>query len=176
MKRFATAASVALALGYGGMLPPPVAAQGPATIRGFVYDCVSGAPLGGASVELRNLDGSTTSFVVGENGRFVRVGVEPGRYVISATGPVLRGEPGLTLPSPTASRLARVENDDVLDMRIGTYRTLYHASVERSRRPADVSASAYTSLPPHGPNEVRSICDDPLVPPALPTSSRYIIH
>jgi hypothetical protein len=72
--------------------------------------------------------------------------------------------------------LARVENDDVLDMRIGTYRTLYHAAVDRSRRSVDVNASVYTSLPPLGPNEVRSVCDDPLVPPAPPTSNRYIIH
>ena len=169
-------AAVAAAFAATLSVPPPVAAQGPATIRGIVYDCVSGAPIAGASVELRNLDGSTTSFVVPENGRFVRVGLEPGRYVVSATGPVLRGQTGLTLPSPTASRLARVENDDVLDMRIGTYRTLYNAAVERSRRPAAVNAPAYTSLPPLGPNEVRSICDDPLVPPALPTSNRYIIH
>ena len=155
----------------------PAAAQGPATVRGVVYDCVSGSPIAGASVELRNLaDGTTTKLAVHEDGRFVRVGVEPGRYLISAHGPVMGGEPGLTLASPTASRLARLENDDVLDVRIGTYNTLYRAARDRNRGWSKIADSAYTSLPSAGPNEARPVCDAPVVPAAPSTSSRYIIH
>ncbi|MDB5073340.1 MAG: Carboxypeptidase regulatory-like domain [Candidatus Eremiobacteraeota bacterium] len=177
MKRFAAVAIVAVASAGALLASPPVAAQGPAAIRGVVYDCVSGAPIAGASVELRNLvDGSTIKLAAHEDGRFVRVGIEPGRYLISATGPVLRGQPGLTLPSPTASRLARLENGDVLDVRIGTYRTLYRAAVERSQRSADTYDAAYASLPPPGPNEARPICDSAFVPAAPSTSTRYIIH
>jgi hypothetical protein len=172
MRRFAAVAFAAALL-----VPPPVAAQGPATVRGVVYDCTSGQPISGASVELRNLvDGSTIKLAAHDDGRFVRVGVEPGRYLISASGPVLRGQPGLTVPSPTASRLARLENDDVLDVRIGTYRTLYRAAVERARRSADGYDAAYASLPPPGPNEARPICDSAFVPAAPSTSTRYIIH
>jgi hypothetical protein len=153
------------------LVPAPAAAQGPATIRGVVYDCSSGGPIDGAAVQLRNLDsGSTTHLLVRGDGRFVRVGLEPGRYLISATGPVVRGKPGLTLPSHTASRLARVENDDVLDMRIGTYRTLYYTSQRRAR------ASENMPSPPAPPNTAQPICDPPYVPPAPSTASRYIIH
>ncbi len=100
----------------------PAAAQGPATIRGRVYACETGRPVAHATVHLHGLDErSTITLSAGADGRFARVGLAPGRYLIDAaaplpTQPVRYGH----WVAPVASRLARVETDDVLDLRIGT--------------------------------------------------------
>ncbi len=94
-----------------------------------------------------------------------RVGLAPGRYLIEATPPLPAGPlPAGHWFAPTASRLARVETDDLLDLRIGT----------------DPPARFYGVGPARGPGaeatEPRPACDDPLVPPAPPLTDRYIIH
>jgi len=165
MRRIAALALAALVLA-----PCAAAAQSPATIRGQVYDCKTGRAMAHASVELRNLDdGTTVALQAGNDGGFARVGLQPGRYMILATGPSL-GQTGTyaRLGSTTASRLARVDTDDVLDVRIGTYQTLHVISYLPVR---------VTNTPPaRDPNEPRPVCDPALVPPAPPTSDRYVFH
>jgi carboxypeptidase family protein len=160
------------ALAVTGILLAPCAAvaQSPATIRGQVYDCKTGQAMALATVELRNLDdGTTLAMQAANDGRFVRVGVQPGRYLISATGPSLGQSPQYTrLGSTTASRLARVDTDDVLDVRIGTNHTLHVISYLLTRGTG--------TLPARDPNEPRPVCDPAVVPPAPPTSDRYVIH
>ena len=160
----------ALALAGLVLAPCLAAAQSPATFRGHVYDCRAGHAMARASVELRNLDDGTTFAVqAAKDGGFARVGLQPGRYLISATGPSL-GQSGMyaRLGSTTASRLARVDSDDVLDVRIETYRTLQVISYLPVR---------VTNMSPAGdPNEPRPLCDPALVPPARSTSDRYIFH
>ena len=126
----------------------PAAAQGPATIHGQVYACSSGAPVPGAVVRLHDLDnGTTIGLIAGKDGRFSRVGLTPGRYLISATAP---------RQTRTASRLARLETDDVLTFRIGT----------DAAWPVDQSTD----------NRPHPACDTALIPQAPPMSSRYIIR
>jgi hypothetical protein len=167
MKR--TIAAAALVLGtalLGATLSAaalPAAAQGPATIGGRVYACASGAPVGHAAVRLRGLDdGATIVLTSDAGGRFVRVGLAPGRYLIEASAPPPAQPilPGHWL-APTASRLARVETDDVLDLRIGTDAPERFYGVGPVRRP---------DAAPH------PACDDPLVPVAVPMVDRYIIR
>jgi hypothetical protein len=152
------------------LAPCAVAAQSPATIRGQVYDCRTGQAMPRATVELRNLDeGTTFALQAANDGRFARVGLQPGRYLISATGASL-GQSGTyaRLGSTTASRLARVDADDVLDVRIGTNQTLRVIS----HLPVRV-----TNTPPaRDPNEARPVCDPAFVPPAPSTSDRYVFH
>ncbi len=145
----------------------PAAAQGPATISGQVYACGTGRPLAGAAVRLRGLDdGGTIALTSGRDGRFSRVGLTPGRYLIEATAPLPARPPGSGhWFAPTASRLARVENDDFLTVRIGAAAPSRFHGVGPARRPgADEST------------QPRPACDEPLVPPAVPTSDRTIIH
>lgn len=127
----------------------PAAAQGPATIRGIVYDCGSHRALAGVPVHLTELDTHARVALRSDaNGRFVRVGLAPGRYLIEASG----GTP--------ASRLARVETDDVLDVLIGTTPGVrVNAARDRAVDPL-----------PH------PLCDPALVPMAPSTSDRTIMH
>ncbi len=159
-----------VALVFAGFLlaPRPAPAQVPATIRGQVYDCNQGDAIAGAAVELRGLDdGSTIVLRAARDGRFARVGLLPGRYLISATDPGPKQDPLVHLRdvTTTASRMARVEMGDVLDVRIGTYRTL------RLIMPPRVSS---TNLP-LAPNEPHPACDPAFVP-ASPTINRYVVH
>jgi Carboxypeptidase regulatory-like domain len=139
-------------------------AQGAATIRGQVYSCATQRPVASVRVRLRGPDeASTTVLAVDRNGRFTRVGVTPGRYLISVipAGPAITTRHPYTGPeeiAPLASRLGRVETDDVLDVRIGVAETPSHAWV------------APVSLTP------QPVCDAAIVPPAPSTSNRYIIH
>jgi hypothetical protein len=161
MRRFlALAALAALAV------PSLAAAQGPATVRGIVYSCHSGSPLESVPVILRSLtDGTVIRLNSDAHGRFVRVGVAPGRYLISAVGVVPRG-PGVRASVTPASRLARLESDDVLDVRIGT-----DELTEISRH----SSVPHFARLPDG-DEPHPVCDAPVVPPAPATTDRYIIH
>jgi hypothetical protein len=165
MRRIATIAAACLALA-----PCAAGAQSPATIRGQVYDCTTGRGMAAATVELRNLDdGTTFALRAANDGRFVRVGVQPGRYLISATGPSLGQDPFYARHgSTTASRLARLDTDDVLDVRIGTNPTLQVISVLLVRPP--------NTLPAIAPVEPHPVCDPAFVPPAPPTSDRYVFH
>ena len=152
------------------LAPCAVAAQSPATIRGQVYDCMTGQPMARATVELRNLDdGMTLTQTAANDGRFARVGLQPGRYLISVTGPPVKQDPiHAHINATTASRLARVDTDDVLDVRIGTYQPLKIVSVHRAREAV--------ALLPLAPNEPHPACDPAFVPAAPPTSDRYVIH
>ncbi len=146
----------------------PAAAQGPATITGHVYACDTGRPLANAAVRLRGLDdGQTIVLTSGRNGYFARVGLAPGRYLIEAAAPLPAQppRPGHWV-APTASRLARVETDDKLDLRIGTDAPRRFFGIGPVRRPEPGGEVA----------RPQPACDEPLVPPAVPTSDRYIIH
>jgi hypothetical protein len=161
---------LALVLTGVALTAAPANAQGAATLRGVVYDCYGGGPIGGSWVGLRNLvDGSTTTLTAGEDGRFLRVGIDPGLYLISAHGPVPSRQRGRALPSQTVSRLARIESDDVLDVRIGTSRTLYGAVATPSQRETSPASASQANAP-------APLCDPALVPRAPSTSSRYIIR
>lgn len=156
IKRFALLLTLALVASG----PARSAAQGAATIRGAVYYCEDRAAAPHAYVLLRNLDdGETHRFVTDEHGRFSRVGIVPGRYLITAQ----------LVPSPKyrrdmPSRLARIETDDVLDMTIGVSHYVAFA--------IDFLGEG----PPGPPNQPHPLCDPPVVPPAPPTSDRYIMH
>jgi len=146
------------------LVPWPASAQGPATIRGLVYACYNRAPIASAPVILRSLDDGTVIRLISDaNGRFARVGVPPGRYLIGTTGILPR--PGRRTVIP-ASRLARLESDDVLDVALGS----------------DIvfEISSHTLVPYAAPlpagNDPHPHCDPAVVPPASPTSDRYIIH
>ncbi len=113
-----------------------------------------------ATVHLHGLDErSTITLSAGADGRFARVGLAPGRYLIDAaaplpTQPVRYGH----WVAPVASRLARVETDDVLDLRIGTEAPARFFGVGPVRRPGALESTA-----------PQPACDDPLVPQAVPT-------
>jgi hypothetical protein len=133
--------------------PSLASAEGPATIRGLVYACSNHAPWPGARVTLHRLDDDTYLHVIADQrGRFARVGLTPGRYVISVQGAADRR-------TRVASRLARLDTDDVLDMSIG----------------GDPGVLISSVWPPD-PYHPQPLCDDPLVPPAPQTSDRYVIH
>ena len=88
---------------------------------------------------------------------------QPGRYLIAVNGILPRPGRRTVLP---ASRLARVETDDVLDVRLGTdIRT---------------EISSHTKLPYAAPlpagDDPHPQCDAAVAPPAAPTTDRYIIH
>jgi hypothetical protein len=147
--------------------PIPASAQGPATIRGRVYECNSGVALRGITVALRNVEnGDVVELRTNASGRFTRVGLAPGRYLIAAV-PDLEAVPFPLRPRETiafASRIARVEPDDVLDLLLGT--NLVHVT-RPAREPQD---------DPLASNQPHPICDPPLVPLATTTTVRYIIH
>ena len=134
--RIAAAMTAVFSLGASAL------AQGPATLRGQVYVCDTGAPVAGAPVTVLNLDDGTHFQLRSDaHGRFVRVGLVPGRYRLGTTI-----EPGPDQRS--ASREARLESDDVLDVRIGVWHKLM----------------------------TRQGCEPYRVPLAISTSDRYIIH
>src|ERR1700676_3064119 len=117
-------------------------AQRPAILRGQVYVCDTGMPVAGAPVTVLNLDDGTHFDLRSDaHGRFVRVGLAPGRYRVGATI-----EHGTERRS--AYREARLEADDLVDARIGVWDRL---------------------MTRHG-------CEPYLIPPAISTSDRYIIH
>lgn len=144
-----------LAAALAAVIVPSLAvAQGPATVRGVVYACSDGAPIPAARVTLYRMDdGSEALLTADAQGRFVRVGLTPGRYLIIA-----RANAGGS--SDPASRFARLSDSDVLDMSIGT---------ERLQR-----------IGPHGKpidlSRPQPACDAAVVPPAPPTTNRYIIQ
>jgi Carboxypeptidase regulatory-like domain len=158
-----------LALG----VPSAALAQGPATIRGVVYSCATGAVVPSARVVLHGVDdGTTVALTTNGRGRFTKVGLAPGRYMISATPPL---SPPWNQPRPlglfTSSRMALLETDDVVDMRIGTRPPAMVINQLAAHAPiGTVTASAETA------NKPAPACDAPLVPLAPSTASRYIIR
>ena len=152
-------------------VPALVSAQGPATVRGLVYSCGAGTPLAAVPVTLRSLDdGGVVRVKSDAHGRFARVGLQPGRYLISVGGVIpATAETTPMLPPiivvSSASRLARLESDDVLDVSIGTAVVPVHTSNRTIVHGYSVASDA-----------PRPMCDPALVPPAPSTSDRYIIH
>ena len=160
MKRLAAAAVLSLAV-----LPSFASAEMPATIRGVVYSCDTGAPVPGAYVWLRALDGgSVNTLWTDARGAFARVGMAPGRYVVFVGGSVR----GSTMHARPASRMARVDTDDVLDLRLGTQLITVPPRTDLT---TISNAHATRAL-----DEAEPICDAPLVPPAPTTTDRYVIH
>jgi Carboxypeptidase regulatory-like domain len=158
MKR--TIPTIAIALAFGAAAP--ASAEGPATIHGVVYECATRHTLANAYVTLRGLDnGETFAMRTDSQGRFVRVGLTPGRWLIEASS-----RPGAAGERAAASRVATLETDDVLDMVIGT-RLLSAARATAVHDAADRSAIANTPHP---------LCDSARVPQAPTTSDRTIIH
>jgi hypothetical protein len=157
MKSLATLAVV------GTLLVPSVAfAQGgPATIRGVAYYCADHGPMPSALITLHPLDGGADmQQETDAHGRFTRVGLTPGRYIVSVEG---RGTPyqgRYVFRANAVSRLARLEADDVLDMSIGGTSLI---TISRHGHPPD-------------PNQPHPLCDTALVPPAPATTDRYIIR
>lgn len=148
-------------------VPSFASAELPATIRGVVYSCDTGAPIANASVWIKELgQGTPMPLVTDGRGGFARVGLTPGRYLVMVAGPV-RGSSSLTVRG--ASRLARVETDDVLDVRLGT-QTL---PPTMPSPPLEVIAHAHVAP---FVREPVPICDAAVVPPAPSTSDRYIIR
>jgi carboxypeptidase family protein len=161
MKPLAAAAILSLAV-----LPSFASAEMPATIRGVVYSCETGAPIAGAYVLLRAVDGGTVNTMrTDARGAFVRVGVEPGRYIVFVGGPV---RDSTTIVARPASRMARVDTDDVLDLRLGTQ---FMTVPPRIDYPIVTNANAAQAL-----QQAQPVCDAPLVPPAPQTSDRYVIR
>jgi hypothetical protein len=137
-------------------------AEGPATIHGVVYECASRHALANAYVTLRGLDnGEAFNMRTDARGRFVRVGLTPGRWLVEASS-----RPGAAAERDTASRLATLETGDVLDMVIGT-RLLSPARAVAVRPSADHVANS---------NAPHPVCDPARVPLAPSTSDRTIIH
>lgn len=143
-------------------------AEGATTLRGVVYACGTSSPVGFAHVQLRALDGGRSIDIATDaTGRFSRVGLTPGRYLIVASNDRPYRHYSV------ASRIALLESGDVVDMRIGTgmARPGRRAALGGGRlAPGSETATrlAYEQATP--------ICDDANVPPATPTSDRYLIH
>ncbi len=151
MRPLASTAAALAAL----ILPSLAVAQGPATVRGIVYSCSDGTPIPSARVTLYRLDdGSDVRVTADAQGRFARVGLTPGRYLVIA-----RANAGGS--SDPASRFARLSDGDVLDMTIGT---------ERLQRIGGAHSAPIDLSQPH------PRCDAAVVPPAPPTTGRYIIQ
>jgi Carboxypeptidase regulatory-like domain len=156
MKR--TIASLAVALAFGAAAP--ASAEGPSTIHGVVYECATRHALANAYVTLRGVDnGETFKMRTDARGRFARVGLTPGRWLIEASSRPAAAD------RDAASRLATLETDDVLDMVIGT--RLVSPARETAVRAADRPANANTPHP---------LCDSARVPQAPTTADRTIIH
>ena len=134
-------------------------AESPASVHGVVYACATRTAIAGAYVALRGLDdGSVIHLRSDARGRFQRVGLTPGRWLIQA---------GQSTDDArfASTREAVLESDDSLSMVIGvrtTPRMISHV----------VSPSAATPAP--GVNHTD--CDPYRVPAAPSTSDRYIIH
>ena len=165
MKPLVAAAIVGLAA-----LPSFASAELPPTIRGVVYSCDTGAPIPGAYVWLDSLeDRSRSALVTDAHGSFARVGLTPGRYLVIVVGEI-RGSH--TIYARGVSRLARVDTDDVLDVRIGTQ--------TRPLPPPRATTAGLQHLEhvvsPRYLHEPMPICDAAVVPPAPSTSDRYVIH
>jgi hypothetical protein len=146
----------------GTLLVPSVAlAQGAATIRGVAYSCADHRPMPSALITLHPLDGGADmQQETDAHGRFTRVGLTPGRYIVSVEGRGTTYQGWYVVRTNAASRLTRLEADDVLDMSIGGSNL---TTISRHGRPPD-------------PNQPHPLCDAPLVPPAPATTDRYIIH
>lgn len=163
----------------------PADAQGPATIRGVVYSCGTGDVVPDARVELRALDGGRLAVLTADaHGRFARVGIEPGRYLVVATPSLQNVRPWnqralwtpreiVSAEQHTASRLASLEADDVLDVRIGTPSVGYVGGVVYTGDYWTKRAAEYAARPQ---NEPHPACDPPIVPMAVATADRYMIH
>ncbi|HEV2737067.1 MAG TPA: carboxypeptidase-like regulatory domain-containing protein [Candidatus Elarobacter sp.] len=161
MKPLATAAILSLAI-----MPSFASAEMPATIRGVVYSCDTGAPVAGVYVRLRAMDGgSVNALWTDARGTFAQVGMAPGRYIVFVGGSV-RGS--TMMHARPASRMARVDTDDVLDLRLGTQLI---AVPPRPDLTSISNAHATRAL-----DEAEPICDAPLVPSAPTTTDRYVIH
>jgi hypothetical protein len=160
MKQTIPTIAVAVALGFGAAAP--ASAEAPATIHGVVYECSTRHALASAYVTLRGVDnGDVFNMRTDAKGRFARVGLTPGRWLIEASS-----RPGAAGERDAASRLAMLETDDVLDMVIGT-RLLSTARATPVRPAADRPANANTPHP---------LCDSARVPQAPTTADRTIIH
>ena len=158
MKQTIPAIAVALAFGAAA----PALAQGPASIHGVVYECTTRHTLANAYVTLRGADnGEVFTMRTDAQGRFVRVGLTPGRWLIEASS-----RPGPAGERDAASRMALLETDDVLDMVIGT-RLLGATRATAVRAASDHPANANTPHP---------LCDSARVPQAPTTADRTIIH
>ena len=146
----------------GALLVPSVTfAQGAATIRGVAYSCTDRSPMPSARVTLHPLDGAADVHLAADaNGRFTRVGLTPGQYIVSVQGRGTLYQGRYIGRTRIASRLARVDADDVLDMAIGG-ETLY-------------LISSHADSP--DPNKPRPLCDPAFVPPAPATTDRSIIR
>jgi hypothetical protein len=161
MKPLAAAALLSLAI-----LPSFASAEMPATIRGVVYSCDTGA-IPNAYVWIDSLDDRTRNVLVTDaRGSFARVGVTPGRYLVIVVGEIRSSN---TDAVRGVSRLASVDTDDVLDVRIGTQLTPKPPPDLRYRDLNHVVSPRYINQP-------TTICDAAIVPPAPPTSDRYVIH
>ncbi len=161
MKPLAAAAILSLAI-----LPSFAIAEMPATIRGVVYSCDTGAPIAGAPVWLRGLDsGSVNTVWTDAHGGFARVGMAAGRYIVYVGGQMQGSK---TIHARSASRMARVDTDDVLDLRLGTQLMTVtpHPDFTSIGR-AQATRATWEPQP---------ICDAALVPLAPPTTDRYVIH
>ncbi len=151
MQRIAALATLAALI-----VPALASAQGPATIRGVAYICANHLPMTSARVTLHRLDDDTfVRLTTDSHGRFTRVGLEPGRYLVSVDG-----GPAYALHTRVTSRLARLETDDVLDMSIG----------------GDPRFLDGAQGPPADQSHPQPLCDSASVPPAPTTADRYIIH
>ena len=168
MKSIIVAGAALAAVGLTALSPTSATAEGAATLRGVVYGCGTSSPVGFAHVRLHELDGGTSYEIATDaTGRFSRVGLAPGRWLIVASNDRPYRHYSV------ASRVALLESDDIVDMRIGTgmARSGARAALGAGRlAPGSetVAKLAYTQPVP--------ICDEAKVPPATPTSDRYIIH
>ncbi|HEV3087131.1 MAG TPA: carboxypeptidase-like regulatory domain-containing protein [Candidatus Elarobacter sp.] len=148
MNRIRIAATMTAVLSLGTMVP--AGAQGSASLRGQVYYCDTHQPLAAAAVSVISTDGTTSVHLrTDANGRFVRVGLPAGTYRVE-TSP----QAGRWVYS--ARRLARLESDDVLDVGLGV-------------TPLTDVRSGMTLVTPKR-------CEPYLVPLAVPTTDRYIVH
>ncbi len=147
-------------------LPSFASAEMPATIRGVVYSCGTGAPISNAYVLLHAMDSGVVSGLwTDAHGGFARVGLAPGRYMVFVTGAIRGSDKLVTQP---ASRIARVDLDDVLDVRLGT---------EIGPRPPQTRFTAVKDVRTiRWMQQPEPMCDAAVVPPAPVTSDRYVIH
>ncbi len=163
-KTSAAAVAIATSLAAAALVPHAARAEGPATIHGLVYSCNDRTPIPQAHVTLRGIDdGTLREITTGADGRFIRVGLMPGRYLIVASSTRFRKGPG-----DVASRMALLDTDDNLDVRIGTY----------TRSPGGTHGSPRVAGPTDADPYARAVplCDPPLVPLASSTSTRYVIR